>query len=398
MGRAHHHTRALAGFVAALCFVALGPSCSSEEKPTPVATSSGSGGAGTGGGGQGGGAAACLDASETASLFTLEDPGFCVVALYDTDAVAGSPTWGAHGGPLTLSAGKSAGSIDLLRWKVPAGAKGKLTAEETHVDAVFPDKAFPSGAIDLPFFGWTAVAWTGAFPNTQGEIVMLKGASIGERYAINGAFALSAVAADADHGRLFYTGLSALGDATGNKNALYAADSCGTTEKPALSTGKDPSCAAPLAIAAWGEASGPVTADRDGDMFAVMPSYTSGDQEARGFAAPTVARAEGAAEGTKLFTLPGFGADLAALAPVAGKSGVVVFQPSDSNTFEAQEVIAQAYTVSGGAVKAEGTPVTFLKLAKSNTALSLMRDTADRLWVGASNGKTSTFAVIARVP
>jgi hypothetical protein len=400
---------AIAGLAAALVGASTVQGCTIDEKIEPVSTSaSGSGGgagagessAGAGGaGGQGGGGSVtCLDPSASASLFTIADPGFCVAAIYDADADTGLPTWGSHGGPLTVKTGTSAGSVDLQRWKVPAGATGKLAADVTPVDEMIPAGAFAGEqALDLPFFGWTAISWSGAWPaSTQGEIVLLKGSSVDKRYPVNGAFALSGIASDAAQGRLLYTGLSAINDAMTNKNALYAADSCGTTAQPDLVPGQDPTCKPPLMIAAWGEASGPVAVDRDGNVFAVMPTYSSGDQEARGFAAAAIMRGQGATDGTPLFTLPGFGSRLSALAPTAQESGIVVFQPFDPMTFKPTDVIAQAYSVSGAAVKPEGLPVTFLKLAKAETTVSLMRDDQDRLWVGASSAVGSTFAVIIR--
>jgi hypothetical protein len=165
---------------------------------------------------------------------------------------------------------------------------------------------------------------------------------------------------------------------------------------------KDPSCKPPLAIAAWSEASGPVTADRDGNVFALMAAL-SGDQEARGFAASAIARGQGATEGTKLFALPGFGLSLAAIAAEGGTNGVVFFQPvqpvdTTSQSYEATDVVAQAYSVSDGSVKAEGPLAPTLKLAKPNTSLSLMRDDQERLWVEAAGASGSTFVVIARSP
>ncbi len=422
MERMHQRRQLSTGLVAALIGASAAQGCTTDEKPTSTSTSTsgtgggatatssstttGTGGAGgattTGSGGGGAGGVTCLDPSASASFFTLSDPSFCVVAIYETDTSLGfadSPTWGAHGGPLTLQTGKSEGTVDLLRWKLPAGTTGKLTAEVTHLDAMIPPKTFLGGqAFDLPFFGWTAFSWTGAFPNTQGEILLVKGATVDQRYPVNGAFALAGGATDPEHGRLLYAGLSALADAATNSNGLYAADSCGTSAKPALLPGPDPTCKAPLAISTWGEASGPVAVDRDGNAFAVMSSFSSGTQEARGFTASTVARGQGATDGTKLFTLPGFGSSIAALAPTAKAAGVVIFQPFNPTTYEAEDVIAQAYSVASATLKAEGSPATFIKPAKSNTSLSLMRDADDRLWVGVPVTGGSTFAVLAHTP
>jgi hypothetical protein len=384
-----------AGFMAALVGSAIAQGCvlltQTELPPTSNAGA---------GGGQGSGTITCLDPSAAAHLFTIAEPGFCVVAIYDADASSalGTPTWGSHGGPLTRSRAMGSGSVDLVRWKLPAGATGKLSAEPTHIDALIPADAFVGDqAIDLPFFHWTALSWAGAFPKTEGELVMIAGSGVAKRYAINGPFSIAGVASDVDHGRVLLSSRSAVGDATGDKNGLYAADSCGTTAAPDLLPGQDPTCKPPFAVAAWGDASGPIAADRDGNVFAVMTAL-AGDQQARAFAAPAIARGRGPTEGTPLFTRPGFGSSLAAIAQTATLHGVVLFQPNHPTTYKAEDVIAQGYRVSGESVSLSGSPGVFLKLATSNTSLSLMRDEKDRLWVGAARDAGSTFVVIARSP
>jgi hypothetical protein len=396
-----------ASVVAALVVTVIAQGCSLEPLAVPpsgtgsesTATSGAGGGGGSGGSSSSsGGNVNCLDPSASKSFFTIADPSFCVVATYDADMSGGVglPSWGSHGGPFTFVRPAGSGSVDLVRWKLPAGATGKLSAETTHVDAMLPADTFVSEqVVDLPFFSWTAFSWAGKFPNTAGEIVMVKGSSVAKRYPINGALSIGGVASDMEHGRLFGSSLSAVADATSNKNGLYAADTCGTTANPDLLPGQDSTCKPPIAISAWGDASGPVVADRDGNVFVVMMGFSS-DQEARAFAATTIARGQGPTDGAQLFKLPGFGSSLVAIAPQAGIHGVVLFQPFNPTTFEAEDVIAQTYSVSGESVKPEGAPTPFLKLAKSNTTLTLTRDDQDRLWVGAAVASGTTFVVLAR--
>ncbi len=362
---------------------------------TSVTTGSG------GGGGEGGGAPTCLDASAIAGMFTIAQPSLCAVAIYEADGMIvqsfQTPTWGAHGGPLTVTA-IGGGEVTLERWTPPAGASGKLTKVDTQVDAQIPAGAFVgSAAVDLPFFGWTAIDWSGAFPDTLGEVILIKGAKVDKRYAANGPFALGGISAAPDQGRLLLTGLSPVGDGAAGANGLYAADSCGNAAMPSLLPDGDPACKAPIAVTAWGDASGPIAVDRDGNAFALTSSF-SGDQEARGFAAASIARGAPATKGSVLFTLPGFGSALAALAPAAGGKGLVAFQPFDGMTFEAEDVIGQRYSVAAGAVNAEGTPDPLLKLAKAGTAVGLFTDDHEQIWVAVPTAAGTTFVVLARTP
>jgi hypothetical protein len=357
---------------------------------------------GTGGaGGQGGSAPTCLDASAVAGMFTIAQPSLCAVAMYEADGMIiqsfQTPTWGAHGGPLTVKA-IDGGEVTLQRWTPPAGTSGKLTEVDTQVDAQIPAGAFVgSAAVDLPFFGWTAIDWSGAFPATLGEVILVKGAKVDKRYAANGAFALAGVSAAPEQGRLLLTGLSTVGDAMAGTNGLYAADTCGTAAMPALLPGADPACKAPLEVAAWGDASGPIAVDHDGNVFALTSSF-SGDQEARAFAAASIGRGAAATPGATLFTLPGFGSALAALAPKGADKGLVAFQPFDGMTFAAEDVIGQGFSVAAGAVKAEGTPDPLLKMTKAGTAVGLFTDDQERLWVAVPTDAGTTFVVLARAP
>jgi hypothetical protein len=342
--------------------------------------------------GTGGDAATCLDAAPFASLFTIADASFCAVAMYEADESIGFqvPSWGAHGGPLWFQADTSGGGVTIERWKAPAGATGALTKQTTHVDAKIPDGAFAGAqAIDLPFFGWTAISWTGAFPDTTGQIELIEGSAVDRAFAVNGVYGLAAVG-DATSGRLLHTGLSPIGAPTVDTNGLYAADAC-DMPKPDLGAGTG--CQAPAAIAAWGDSSGPVAVDHDGNAFVVLASFGMGNQEARGFAAADVARGAAPTEGTSLFTLPGFGSSLAAIAPRDAHPGLLVFQPFDMDATPL-DVIAQAYTTNGGLV-AEGTPATFLALT-APVSPWFMVDDADRLWVAVPGDTKTTFVVIAR--
>lgn len=346
------------------------------------------------GGDVGADGAGCLDARSHDALFSLVDPAWCAVAVHETDEDVGfaSVTWGRHGGPMFVRSGAD-GAAEIVRLTPPDGASGALTAARAEVDAGVPADAFLGGqAVDLPFFDWTAISWTSAFPDTRGELLLIEGGAVAQRYEVNGFFAAAAV-----EGRLLHTGLSPLGDPAAGSSGVYAAESCGAAGQDArLVPEGDAGCAEPAAVAAWGDSSGPVAADRRGNVFAVLPS-ADGSQQARGFAAGAIARGAGPTEGDVVFTLPGGGMSLAALAPEQGAPGVVVFQPTDPETYEALAPVAVAFRDDGGRAQSDGAPTPLLELATAGTSLSLVADEANRLWIGGPRpGGGFLFAVVVR--
>lgn len=386
-----------------------GTSSSSSSSSSSGASSSSSGGGGSGGGGQGGSSGApCVDPDAYAGLFSIEDKELCAVAVYTADAdiatYESSPTWGAHGGLVTVAKGAAAGSIEVTRWTAPSGASGALKGAAKTIAAAIPVNFFVGAqAFDLPFLGWTALSWTAQFPDVGGEVLLVKGDAVDKRYDVNGFFSGVGVSAGGDGtGRLLYSGLSALEAPMDSKSGLYAADSCGSVaSNPRLVPEGDATCAAPSDVSLWGEFSGPVAVDHAGNVFAVMTSFSTSDQEARGFEASTVARGAPKTTGVTLFKAAGSGTALAAIAPDAssGATGVLAFQPSDAATFAALDVIEQRYSVSAGAVKGEGNTGVLLKLTKPGTLLSMTSDDQDRLWVAGTDGASGTLiVVVARAP
>ncbi len=363
------------------------------------------GAAGQAAGGAGGAAVGCLDPSMFASSFAIADTTFCAVALYTAPESLGfqAPTWGSHGGPLVVqaatagTAGASGTGVTLERWTAPAASTGAMTPLTTPVASALPAGTFLGAqALDLPFFGWTAISWTNPFPDTTGQFEMIASGAIATTYAVNGPFAAAAVsAAAASLGRLLYSGLSPLGMATTATNGLYAADACSS---PAQALGAGTGCSASAVVAAWGDGSGPVAADSNGDVFAVMNSLATSTQEARGFLASSVALGSAATAGVTLFTIPGFSGSLAALSPTATDPGIVIFQPNDSSTFSPLDVIQQKFTTTS-ALAAMGTPTSLLTVAAGSTqGLSFLVDGSQRLWVAVSGASSTTYVVVARRP
>jgi hypothetical protein len=366
-------------------------SASSSATSTTTSTSSSSGVGGAGG--AGGGGVTCLSSSVATDVLAVIDPDLCIVASYDADTGIdfAAPTWGRNGGPLFARSGATAGAVDIERWTAPASAMGSLTKEPlVTVDAMIPMGAFLGGqALDLPAFNWTALTWSGAFPNTQGELIATDKANVAARYAVNSAYSMAGLK-DAMGMRVVYTGLSSLGDAAASVNGLYAADTCAM----GMSLSGDASCT-PQLVDAWGDASGPIAADADGNVIAFTTSF-DGTQEARGYAAKSIARGAAATKGETLVKMPGFGSSLAAIAPTAAAPGIVLFQPSDATTFDALDVIAIRYENVGGTLAAKGMSATALTLATKKTPLAIFGDGQGRIWVGATVGKKARFVVVAR--
>ena len=359
----------------------------------------------------GGTAADCLTTTDLGTYFTLGDASKCVVAQYTVDATfLSSLTWGRHGGPLGFDSSDAA-APKLVRYTVPSGPTGALVAASTAVvtsalPAGFtasPASAFWGGqALDLPFFGWTAISYTTVGGASPGEVLLIGDTShaIDVRYAVNGFFSETLAGLASSGGRLLYTGLSPITTArtTTNAGGLYAADSCGTAgASPRLLPGGDATCKDSSLIATWeAGSSGPVATDPNDNVFAILSTF-GGKQELRGFERSAIARGAAATSGTKIFSTPGYTGELVA----DGKT--VVWQPSDPSTFSALDVQAIDYTVdaTGKTVTPSGASRAFLTLKTAGTSVALLRDDRRRIWVGVTNAAagdagptSSTFFVL----
>jgi hypothetical protein len=378
--------------------------CSDDETDptttTTTTTGAGAGGAGAGGAGaggalEGGGGAsgACLPSSSHADVFTLP-ADLCVVATYDAPFAVASytpPSWGRHGGPMTLvqafAGADPVDEITLTRWQLPGEPGGSLSAAEVLgplAVGASPMAYFASVATDLPGTPWTVVAYADA--TFAGELVALDDDTIADRWSVNGYYWGAAVGTGTP--RLVHTSQGALEDAAGATAGLYAADFCAG---PALCAG------GAATIDTWGNATGPLAADGAGNVFAVQTDFVSDDQTLRGFAAAAIAPGEPAVTGTDLFTVPGFGSSLAAIAPAGGAPGWVLFQPQTfDGTVVADDVVGARFSVSGDTLSAVGDASTAISFTEPNTDVSLMGDGQGRIWLGLATGaSSSTFFVIA---
>jgi hypothetical protein len=351
----------------------------------------GDGGTG-GGGGAGGGATACLDPGELDGLFTIEAPELCAIAAYDapdlaTEQYGALPTWGRHGGllvPVFPAPGGALASIDLLRLTAPAGATGELEVATATIEVGLPASVFPGAqVVDLPWDDRSAFTYTGDDFATEGGLVLVDPGGLAVDALVIGALGVAAAPGGAV-GQLLFTALGPVGGG-GDEPGLHAAVPCDDAEICDGGT-----------LAAWGEATGPVAVDADGNAFALMTSF-DGTQEARGWSAEELG-AGSPSEGTTVLALEGFGSPLAALAPRGDAPGLLAFQPADATSFAPVEPIVGRYEVEDGVVVARGEPGPLLDLEDDEAPVSLTADDAGRLWVGVPSGAGTRFVVLDRAP
>lgn len=337
--------------------------------------------------------------TDAASYFEILDSSKCIVARYTVPNPGVSATWGRHGGPLAFVGGSE---VSLVRYELPAGATGELTSKTQKValSGVGSSVFWNSNAVDLPFFGWTGFAYTGA--GASGELFLVDSTGLRARYAMRGLYDMVGLGA-ASGGRLVYTGLSELSTAapTTSKSALWAADSCGTpAASPRLIPDGDATCKAPAEIGAWQPgSSGPVSADPSDNVFAVLNNdgITS---ELRAFERSTIAKGGGAATGTPVVSSTEYFQNLAA----DGKS---VFFRTDAWPPANLELKAATYSTDASTkTLTPGAATTFAKLAKPATGgMSMFVDSSRRLWLvmptassGDAGPTSTTFFVIANKP
>jgi hypothetical protein len=296
------------------------------------------------------------------------------------------------------------GSVQLVRWFIPDTPIGILTKQETEVPMVAPPNSILTPrALDLPFFAWTALAWWGAAPNTQGEIVLVKNdTTVDKRYAVNQAFSLAALPAAMGQGRLIYSGLSKIEDSQTQVNGLYAADSCGSAATPSLLPGSDPTCGAPLAIHAARDRPGPVLLDADGNaiVFLFWDGMSAEFVDVLGFAASTIVRGAPSTPGNYSFDLLAPVYPRAAIAPEGTLPGLLVWQSvGDLPLSTPYELYTYKYTVAGDQLTVEiGTAEKWVDFRPFHPQVSVMVDATRRVWLGIERGSKTVFVVLARRP
>jgi hypothetical protein len=353
----------------------------------------GSGGDGVGGAG-GGEPGACFAADDFADLFALETDALCVVARYDAPGFVLSsygvqPTWGAHGGLLTgdyltdLEDGPIT-AIEVTRWSMPMAVEGLLAAETIEVDLtdlLADDASFGGAQIIDVGDGTSAFAYTGADFFTEGGLVFFDEEGAIEVDLLIGGFGLGV---DPSTGLPIYSALAPLQEVEAGSAGLFGTVPC---DEGGLVCGG-------TTHAEWGDSTGPVAVDEDGNVFAVMTSF-DGTQTARGFSSTEIELGT-EVDGTDLFTVDGFGSPLAALAPTAAADGLLVYQATNDETFLPETPIFVPFAEGDVAIGPTGEPAVLLTPAVEGAAVSFVADGEGRIWVGVGTDGGTTFAVLAR--
>lgn len=372
--------------------VGTGGSATTGTTTTGTPTSSTTGGStgstmqggGGAGGGEGGGNG-CLPASATADYFTIDDPTLCAVGTYTApglplDSYGTTPSWGFHGGPLTIVGTDT--MLTIRRWTVPTDGT-ELTFADTTVPVTVDAGAF-WGPQAIDFAPGVAVAtWSAPFPSPGGGLIRIEDSAVVQA-DVTGVFGIGA-----SQGRLLYSGLSEVGTSMAGTNALYGA---AVTPSAITTDGM---------IDDWGTASGPIAVDEQGYVFAGMTDFGSGDQELRGFDVDDVQPKNPPVVGVTLATLPGYGDAMAAIVASGQNPGLLLFQGNDATTSAHLDVIGIPYAIENGVVVSAGQPTTVLTLADADKNLTLMTDDSGRIWVGATSETTPTdgvFFVLDRIP
>lgn len=339
----------------------------------------------------------CLPATVSAPYLTALDPTKCIVGDYRIDAARVSATWGRHNGPLVFAA--TGGEARLMRYELAATPTGTLLAKTQVISmGTLPSGIFfNSEAVDLPFFGWTAFAYTGTA--AAGELFLADSAGVKTRYKMRGLYGVGGVGDDKT-GRLFYTGLSEL-DAnatpTTKESALWGADTCGTAASmPRLIPSGDGSCKAPTKVGTWQPStgsSGPVAVDSQQNVFAVLNGSA---QELRGLERSAAQRGAGPAGGVALATSMDYFSAVAA-------DGRKVFWLADGFPAKNVDVKSTSYTVDPASKSLmAGDTATPFQLVKAGSVTSMFTDNRNRLWVGfevtaaGDAGSTSTAFLVIR--
>jgi hypothetical protein len=373
--------RLAAVLLAAGCSL-LTSACDDETNPVD-----GAGGSGAGGNGPG---ASCLDAAAYSDAFALLNETLCVVAKHQAPFAQGFtlPSWGRHGGLLTIEQSMSpADEITLRRWTAPTSAEGALEASGSSTVllgiSTMPVFMNPQ-AVDLPFGAGTMVSWA-EFGTSNGEAIVVEAGAVTQRFPVAGMLAAAGTGSGSSNdGYVLHTSFSPFDDLADPTNAgLYGAKICA-----GQLCGTD-------VLATGGDASGAVAVDANGNVFVTLPDLASGQQSVR-----TWLGGEQSLDpnGDELLSTGGSGLAIAALAPDADGEGMLFLQPLDGATFEYRDVLMQRYLEQGTNLAAVGSPQGVLVLSNAGSSVSLTASGDGRLWVGIddASGAAATFYVLAR--
>jgi hypothetical protein len=357
------------------------------------------GGGGGGAGGSGGSTGACLDAALYAELFALDGTlPLCVTRVHAFQPPAGFdpyslPTWGRHGGPLTLTPGATAASLSLQRWSLPAGPTDPATFnnEAVTIDAPPSGNVFWGPPVDLPFFDWTLVSYTGQGAAFPGEVLLLDASShaVVKRDNANGFYNSAGLADPAGGGYLVYTGLSPLADGplATSDSAVYAARSCA---EGFAGTG----CEAGHKVGDWDGSSGPVAVDAGGRGFFALSAF-GGALEVRGFARSEIVDGVESAGVTFVQESDVYAQSLAAVSPSAGAPGYLFV---DEAVGAGQRIDAITYEPGTAGEPVKGAVITSALTAAADQTVRVFGASATEVWVLAVKGNAGRWVALQRKP
>ncbi len=397
--------------IAASALIAL-LACGDSHEPTSSTTSSsagngGSGGSGSSGGSGGSGGATgatggsgtggsapegCMDSAVHEPYFSFKLDGLCVVAHYTAPYAQGypnTPTWGRHGGPLTLEQAMNGGdTVTLHRFSPPDATSGALVKASSGLmalDVATSPLYINTNALDL-IPGTPTVVGYDVFGKPDGEMLWLSDKGVEQRFDVNGLFAYATIPGPNNQTRLLYTAVSAVNLADDPPEpGLFAIDIC------ELST-----VCGYAALEIRGDASGPIVVDSAGNVIGVFPSLKTGTQEVLGFAVAEVGFKKLGGGGAVLAELEGSGLPLATLAPTTADHGIALFQTTNAS-FEAQDIIAIPYYNDSGELLSTG-PVPAIDIVTDKAGADLFNDDQGRIWLGVgTNSDETTYFVIDRV-
>lgn len=309
----------------------------------------------------------------------------CIVEVYDAPGFtedSASPTWGRHGGLLTVSATPSGTTADLAisRWSV-SGTTLTRTVSTSNVGPITLPATF-SPLVDAPFDS-SFIAWTGASESEGGAFTTSDTAM---QKAFTGAGITSFAFGPPDSlgdVRLFYTGFSPLDGPSANAPSLYAADfhADGTP------------IGASMPLATWGIKPGRVTVDRAGHVIALQPTHPNGGYELRGFKAEDVKPGAPAVPGKKMIDLANVPDVLVAIAPSGSEPGLALVQEGINDSW-----LAIAVTYKVDVLLASDGAEGGINAGAADERPLLTVDPAGRLWVGIRSleGPGRVFFVLDR--
>ncbi|MEM7605769.1 MAG: hypothetical protein AAF411_10460 [Myxococcota bacterium] len=335
-----------------------------------------------------------LDPSAYADLIAIDaDFPFGVTRRYDADGDILGSRWGRHGGPMvSLGSYGAVGGPVVVRW-TPADDGASLVPMPVRftVASDLPARLFYGidGMVDLPFGDSALLSYTGSGFPFPGEALLY---SADYDVVVSRAFAngfYSGVGVNAPGGpAVVYSGLSPLSprESSTNENGLYAMQVC---EGELVAD----ACPASWRVFDWDGLSGPVTRDKDGNVF-VSAFIGGGDATDVLFGV----RADQLMAGEPVTPARIAGVNtsgtfsIAALAPTDGEAGWLLGLGYDV----AEGIYAANYLEQDGALQAGAFVEPALSAGDDVDAFSVFADDEGDLWLALVTGSSGVYLELRR--